>query len=311
MGDWDSKPYRSALQWLESRPADHARVATVHTRKMIDEIEKACLQAPAIIDFAPTYVTQSSARDAFNAVGGVLACTQAVLDRQARSAFALIRPPGHHAEPEAAMGFCIFNNVAIAARVAIEQGLQHIMIVDFDAHHGNGTQAAFWQEERVSYFSTHQENIYPGSGGMQDAPHARARIVNLPLPAYSGDQAFALLTAQVLIPLARKRQPDMLFVSAGFDSHWDDPLTSLGLTTRGFYDLAKSLVELAESCCQGRIVFVLEGGYNPGKVASGVDACLRAMTGCGPDADISDPSPYPEVNIQTRVSRLLSLHGLG
>ena len=199
--NWDLKPYAHKLEWLTSTPADPARIATVHSHKMIAEVEKACLRAPAIIDYAPTYVTQSSARDAFNAAGGVLACTQAVLSGQDRNAFAMIRPPGHHAEPEAAMGFCIFNNVAIAARLALEQGLGQVMIVDFDAHHGNGTQATFWQEPRVAYFSTHQEGIYPGSGHMEEAPHARGRIVNLPLPAYSGDQTFSVLTQEVLFPL--------------------------------------------------------------------------------------------------------------
>jgi acetoin utilization deacetylase AcuC-like enzyme len=307
--NWDLKPYAHKLEWLKSTPTDPARIATVHSHRMIAEIEKACLQAPAIIDYAPTFVTQSSARDAYNAAGGVLVCTQAVLNGQARNAFAMIRPPGHHAEPEAAMGFCIFNNVAIAACLVLEQGLGQVMIVDFDAHHGNGTQAAFWHEERVAYFSTHQENIYPGSGRMEEAPHARSRIVNLPLPAYAGDQTFSIVTEEVLIPLVQKRQPDMLLVSAGFDSHWQDPLTNLGLSTRGFFNLAHSLVELAETYCNGKIVFVLEGGYHPQKVASGVDACLRALTGEEPE-EAADPSPYPETDTHERIARLRVLHGL-
>ncbi|HCC78630.1 MAG: hypothetical protein A2X25_09950 [Chloroflexi bacterium GWB2_49_20] len=307
--NWDLKPYAHKLEWLTSTPADPARIATVHSHKMIAEVEKACLRAPAIIDYAPTYVTQSSARDAFNAAGGVLACTQAVLSGQDRNAFAMIRPPGHHAEPEAAMGFCIFNNVAIAARLALEQGLGQVMIVDFDAHHGNGTQATFWQEPRVAYFSTHQEGIYPGSGHMEEAPHARGRIVNLPLPAYSGDQTFSVLTQEVLFPLVEQRRPDMLLVSAGFDSHWQDPLTNLGLSTPGFYNLALCLVELAGTYCNGKIVFVLEGGYHPQKVASGVDACLRALTGEEPE-EMSDPSPYPETDIRDRINHLQDWHGL-
>jgi acetoin utilization deacetylase AcuC-like enzyme len=306
-GAWDLKPYGQKLVWLESTPADTDRVATIHSREMINEVEAACLQATAIIDYAPTFVTSSSAQDAFNAVGGTLACTQAVLKGQVHNAFAVIRPPGHHAEPQRPMGFCIFNNIAIAARYAIEQGLQQVMIVDFDAHHGNGTQAAFWQEQRVAYFSTHQENIYPGSGHLAEAAHARGRIVNLPLPAYSGDLVFKMITSEVIIPMVKKRQPEMLLISAGFDSHWQDPLTNLGLSTRGFYDLAHCLVDLADVYCHGKIVFVLEGGYHPMKVASGVDACLRAMSGEGPD-EISDPSPYPESDISERVSQLRSLH---
>lgn len=307
LGDWDLKPYGKKLTWLESTPADADRVTTIHSREMIKDIEAACRQAPAIIDYAPTFVTSSSAQDAFYAVGGTLACTQAVLEGQIDNAFAVIRPPGHHAEPQKPMGFCIFNNIAIAARYALEQGLQQVMIVDFDAHHGNGTQAAFWKEERVAYFSTHQENIYPGSGHLEEAAHARGRIVNLPLPAYSGDLAFTVITREVLIPMVKKCQPEMLLVSAGFDSHWQDPLTNLGLSTRGFYELAHSLVELADVYCHGKIVFVLEGGYRPMNVASGVDACLRAMSGEGPVETI-DPSPYPESDIRERISRLKSLH---
>jgi acetoin utilization deacetylase AcuC-like enzyme len=307
--DWEHRPYANNLTWLESTPADRSRVATVHSQQMIIEIENACLQAPAIIDHAPTYVTQSSAGAAYNAAGGVLACTRAVLTGQSRNAFAIVRPPGHHAEPDSAMGFCIFNNVAIAARLALEEGLKQVMIVDFDAHHGNGTQAAFWSEESVAYFSTHQENIYPGGGSIEEARHARGRIVNLPLPAYAGDQTFAAVAEEVLIPLVQKRQPEMLFVSAGFDAHWRDPLTNLGLSTRGFHNLANSLVDLAESLCRARIVFVLEGGYHPQKVAAGVDACLRAMTGLEPD-EIHDPSPYPEADIHERITRLRAWHAL-
>jgi acetoin utilization deacetylase AcuC-like enzyme len=307
--NWSAKPYAHELNWLNSTAADPARIATVHTQKLIADIEKACLQAPVIIDHAPTYVTQSSARDACNAAGGVLACTQAVLREQDRNAFAMIRPPGHHAEPQAAKGFCIFNNVAIAAHLALEQGLGQVMIVDFDAHHGNGTQAAFWQDDSVTYFSTHQENIYPGSGSMDEASHARSRIVNLPLPAYAGDRTFSLITEDILIPLVQLRQPEMLFVSAGFDSHWQDPLTNMGLSTHGFYNLAHSLVLLAETYCNGKIVFVLEGGYHPQKVASGVDACLRALTGEDP-GEMTDPSPYPEADISERIAILQIRHAL-
>ncbi len=309
MEKWITKPYAHKLNWLKSTPADPARIATIHTQEMIAEIEKACLHAPAIIDYAPTYVTQSSARDAYNAAGGVLACTQAVLSGQDRNAFAIIRPPGHHSEPQTSMGFCIFNNVAIAARLALDQGLGQVMIVDFDAHHGNGTQAAFWHDDSVAYFSTHQENIYPGSGSIDEASHARSRIVNLPLPAFAGDQTFSLITETILIPLVQKRQPEMLFVSAGFDAHWQDPLTNLGLSTHGFYNLALSLVDLAETYCGGKIVFVLEGGYHPQKVASGVDVCLRALTMEGPEQTV-DPSPYPEADIHERIANLRTRHAL-
>ncbi|MBM3150674.1 MAG: histone deacetylase [Chloroflexi bacterium] len=302
------KSQADSITWLETAPASKEEIARVHTRQMIDGLEAACRQGPDIIDYAPTYVTRSSFQDALTAAGGTVACTQAVLQGQTRNAFAIVRPPGHHAEPDRAMGFCLFNNVAIAARLALENGIQRLLVVDFDAHHGNGTQAAFRDEERVAYLSTHQEYIYPGSGRMEEAPHARGRIVNLPLPARSGDAAFATIASQVIAPLAAKFRPEMIFVSAGFDSHWDDPLTALGLSPAGYHALAESLVQLAGQYCRDRVVFVLEGGYRPANVASGVGACLGALTG----ADFSPtdgPSPYPEPDIRARVDALRKWHG--
>jgi acetoin utilization deacetylase AcuC-like enzyme len=271
-------------------------------------VEAACQQGPGIIDFAPTYVTQTSYQDALIAAGGTLDCTRRVLDGEAGNAFAIVRPPGHHAEPDRPMGFCLFNNVAIAARLALDSEMERILIVDFDAHHGNGTQAVFLKEERCAYFSTHQEFIYPGSGRIEEASHAKGRIVNLPLPARSGDRAFELVASQVLAPLVNRFEPGMIFVSAGFDSHWDDPLTTLGLSSAGYFSLARQLVGLAATHCNGKIVFVLEGGYNPEAIASGVDACLSALAKSN-FTPADDPSPYAEPDIQPRLDVLRKWHG--
>ncbi|MDO9348579.1 MAG: histone deacetylase [Anaerolineales bacterium] len=313
LGDWQEKPYASALKWLEVVPATQEEIASVHTRRMIATLEAACKRGPGIVDFAPTYVTPSSFADALNAAGGILSCTRAVLRGEADNAFAILRPPGHHAVPDGPMGFCLFNNVAIAARTTLDAGLKRVLIVDFDAHHGNGTQAAFWNEERVAYFSTHQEGIYPGSGRIGEAPHARGRIVNLPQPARSGDKAFAQLAGQVLTPLAEHFRPGMIFVSAGFDAHWNEPITALGLSSAGFLALSNHLTGLAKQHCKGKIVFALEGGYNPENVASGVEAGLSALTGLGAQAEAStpaavDPSPYPEPDIRSRLEQLLEWH---
>jgi acetoin utilization deacetylase AcuC-like enzyme len=313
LGDWQAKTYADALLWQDPRPARAEEITAVHTEGMVRRLAEACKQGPGIIDLAPTYVTPGSFDAALTAAGGTLACSRAVLDGTARNAFAIVRPPGHHAEPDRPMGFCLFNNLAIAARDALASGVRKILVFDFDAHHGNGTQAAFWGEQRLAYFSTHQENIYPGSGQLEDAPHARGRILNLPLPPYSGDAAFALIAEEVLTPLAARFAPEMLFVSAGFDAHWDDPLTGLGLSTAGFSALAASLVALAGEHCRGRIVFVLEGGYNARAVASGVDAVLAALTGLGPRPGAPapaavDPSPYPQPDVRPRIDRLLRLH---
>jgi acetoin utilization deacetylase AcuC-like enzyme len=220
----------------------------------------------------------------------------------------LVRPPGHHAEPEAAMGFCLLNNIAIAARFALANGIQKLLIFDFDAHHGNGTQAVFWDEPRAAFFSTHQENIYPfRTGFLDEAPHARGRIVNLPLPARAGDADFVRIAGEALAPLAKNFAPQMIFVSAGFDSHWADPLAELGLSSAGYFALAQSLVELADEHCGGKLVFTLEGGYNPKNVASGVEAVLCALTGTV--FVPQDPSPYPEPEITDRLRQLKEWHG--
>ncbi len=303
-----NRPYAASLQWIEAAPASVEEIASVHDAGMVKAVDAACQQGPGIIDYAPTYVTRTSYRDALNAAGGTLASTRRVLEGKAQNAFAIVRPPGHHAEPDRPMGFCLFNNIAITARLALESGLKRVLIVDFDAHHGNGTQAAFWKEERCAYFSTHQEFIYPGSGRIEEAAHAKGRIVNLPLPARSGDRAFDLVATQVLAPLVERFKPEMVFVSAGFDSHWDDPLTTLGLSSAGYFSLARQLVELATLHCDGKIVFVLEGGYNPEVIATGVDACLSALTGSG-FTPADDSSPYAEPEIQLRLDVLRKWHG--
>jgi acetoin utilization deacetylase AcuC-like enzyme len=306
LGGWDAKPY--SVTFLEPTPAPRPVVTAVHSERMLRLFEAACLQGPGITDYAPTFVTPSTYADAFLAAGGALACTDAVLEGRVRNAFAIIRPPGHHAEPEAAMGFCLLNNVAIAARHALASGVARVLIFDFDVHHGNGTQAVFWDEPRVAYFSTHQENIYPyHTGFMDEASHARGRIVNLPLPARTGDTGFARIADQVLTPFVEHFAPQMIFVSAGFDSHWDDPLAELGLSSAGYYALSQQLVELAGQICSGKLIFVLEGGYNPQNVASGVDAVLSALTGS--QFTPADPSPYPEPEVGNRVEYLCNLHG--
>ncbi len=161
---------------IEATPATHEQVARVHQPQLIKAIEEVCKQGAGIIDHAPTYVTQTSYQDALLAAGGAIACTRAVLNGDAKNAFAIVRPPGHHAEPDRPMGFCIFNNIAIAAREALATGMERVMVIDYDAHHGNGTQAACMDDERFGFISTHQWGIYPGTGWISDAPHAKGRL---------------------------------------------------------------------------------------------------------------------------------------
>ncbi|TSA47141.1 MAG: histone deacetylase [Chloroflexi bacterium] len=325
LGGWESKPYAAAIHFLDAQPAPRKAVTAVHSERMLRDFEAACRQGPGITDYAPTFVTPSTYTDAFLAAGATLDCTQAVLTGRAQNAFAIVRPPGHHAEPEASMGFCLLNNIAIAVRHALPEkhrdrwpevhrddmasGIGKALIVDFDVHHGNGTQAVFMDEQRVAFFSTQQENIYPFRTGLiEDAPQRRGSIVNLPLPSRAGDAAFARIAEEVLTPLVEHFAPEMMFVSAGFDSHWNDPLAELGLSSAGYYAYARRLVELAGKHCSGKIVFVLEGGYNPKNVASGVEAVLAALTGT--EFSPQDPSPFPEPDISARLEEVRAWNAL-
>jgi acetoin utilization deacetylase AcuC-like enzyme len=297
----------AGVDWITPQPALPEEIARVHAKELVEGIRQVCEREPGIIDYAPTYVTSTSYDDSLLAAGATLDVTRKVMDGEATNGFAIVRPPGHHAEPQRSMGFCIFNNIAVAAQDALERGAERVLIVDYDAHHGNGTQAYAWKNERAAYLSTHQENIYPGTGSIQEASHARGRIVNVPLPSRSGDGAFALITGKLIVPFVQKFRPSLILVSAGFDSHWDDPLTSLGLTTAGFHAISKALVELAGEWCKGRIAFVLEGGYNPVNIAHGSDAVFAALTNSVPG---NDPrrSPHREPEFESRVEAVRKFH---
>ncbi|HKY53731.1 MAG TPA: histone deacetylase [Anaerolineales bacterium] len=295
---------------IETKPAAHEEVAYVHDPVLVTALEKVCReQAPGVIDYAPTYVTPSSFEDALLATGGVITCTHAVLNGNAKNAFAIVRPPGHHAEPNRAMGFCLFNNVAIGARYALANGLERVAVIDYDAHHGNGTQAAFFNDERAAFLSVHQyqPGFYPGTGWIDDAPYARKRIVNVPLPARAGDQVYEQVADHIFVPFIESFKPQMLFISVGFDAHWNDPITTLGLSTAGYLMLARKVIALAAGYCDGKIVFVLEGGYDPTNVANGAETVFIAATGKGA-SDVNDPNPYEEPDCESRIDEILKWH---
>ncbi|MFN8404718.1 MAG: histone deacetylase [Anaerolineales bacterium] len=284
----------------------------VHNPELVAALERVCREdAPAIIDYAPTYMTPSSFDDALLAAGGVITCTRAVLRGEANNAFAIVRPPGHHAEPDRAMGFCLFNNVAIGARDALAHGMERVMVIDYDAHHGNGTQAAFLDEKRVAFLSAHQfqPGFYPGTGAMKEAAHAKKRIVNVPLPAFAGDQVYEQVADRIFKPFVESFKPQMIFISVGFDAHWNDPITSLGLSTNGYFMLAQKCIALADEFCNGRIVFVLEGGYDPVNVAEGAEATLHALTKSPRRKEAEDASPHKEPDCESRIEEIRKWHG--
>lgn len=296
---------------LETQPVTREEIASVHHPQLVSALERVCReQAPGIIDYAPTYVTRSSFEDALLAAGGVMTCARAVLHGDANNAFAIVRPPGHHAEPDRALGFCLFNNVAVAARAALANGLERVAIIDYDAHHGNGTQAAFLHEDGVAFLSTHQyqPGFYPGTGGIEEVPHARKRIVNVPLPARAGDRVYEQVADKIFVPFVESFQPQMMLISVGFDAHWNDPITMLGLSTAGYLMLARKVIALAEKYCDGKIVFVLEGGYDPVNVANGAEAVFVAATG-KESMETNDPNPYKEPDCESRIEEIRKWHG--
>jgi len=290
--------------------ARREEVARVHQPQLILAIEEVCKQGLEIIDPAPTYVTETSFEDAMLAAGAVITCARAVINGDAGNAFAIVRPPGHHAEPQRAMGFCIFNNIAIAAQNALANGMERVLVIDYDAHHGNGTQAACMNDDRVGFISTHQWGIYPGTGWIDDAPHAKGRLVNVPLHSRAGDETFARIHDEIFKPIVREFKPQMLLISAGFDAHWNDPLTSLGLSTKGYFTMSKKLVELAKEYCNGRIVFVLEGGYDPQNVAHGAAAVFDALISRPLKNEALDPSPYADPDHEARIHEIIQWHHL-
>ena len=295
---------------LDAKSASREEISLVHHPKLVSTLEEVCREeAPGIIDHAPTYVTQTSFEDALLAAGGVITCSRAVINGNAKNAFAIVRPPGHHAEPDRAMGFCIFNNIAIAARDALAQGLERVMVIDYDAHHGNGTQAAFVSDERVGFLSAHQWGIYPGTGWITDVPHAKKRIVNVPLPAYAGDTVYEQVVDRIFKPFVESFKPQMILISVGFDAHWNDPITMLGLSSQGYLTLAKKVVALAEEHCDGRIVFVLEGGYDPVNVANGADGVFEALINLRAGNEANDPNPYKEPDCESRIEEVHKWHG--
>lgn len=268
------------LRFEGGRAATREQLGRVHTTAYLDDI--ASLRGKnAWLDIDTTAVSAGSVEAAEVAAGTSIAAVEAVVQGRVDAAFALVRPPGHHAEPVRARGFCLFNNTAIAAAHAqAELGCERVLIVDWDAHHGNGTQDIFWADPDVLYFDIHRAApFYPGTGDLEETGGGlgEGTTVNVPLPGGSGDVAYLKALREILVPATDWFKPDLILVSAGFDAHWND--LALNVSYDGFGAMTGIVQELADQYCGGRLAFILEGGYNEESLAWGVHTVLSVLAG--------------------------------
>ena len=301
---------RSALTALAARAADDEELRRVHEAGHLARVAEAAARAPSRLD-ADTYTSAESDRVARLAAGAAVDLTLAVASGRAAAGLAAVRPPGHHAEASQAMGFCLFNNVAIAARAAqAELGVGKILIIDWDVHHGNGTQHSFEDDPSVLYFSTHQFPYYPGTGAWHETGSGRGAgaTVNVPMSAGCGDEEYLAVFARVLAPVARGFAPDLIIVSAGFDAHRDDPLAQMEVSAAGYRGMAMQVRALADGLCGGRLACVLEGGYSPSGLHEGVAALVDALT--APVAQLPAVAPLePGTRAERLLERAAAVHG--
>lgn len=280
------------------RPATDEELARVHGAPHLDELIRAVPGKSGWLD-PDTYFSPGTWDAALAAAGGLTELTSKTLHGELARGLAVVRPPGHHATRDRSMGFCLLNNVAVAAAAARAQGAARVAIVDWDVHHGNGTQDIFWDDPSVLYLSVHQYPYYPGTGAPGDVggPAARGATVNVGLPPGMGDAEYAQVFDAVFVPALRRFRPDLILVSAGFDPYCDDPLAQMNVTAAGFGAMARRLRHAADRLCGGKIVFVLEGGYDLRGLGGGMTEVLAALVEppalASEEARLYDAAPSP------------------
>ena len=284
------------MERLPDRDASDEELLAVHDRGVLETVEARHAVGGGWID-ADTFIGESSRAAARRAAGATLAATGAVLDGSARSAFVAARPPGHHATRDRSMGFCLYNQVAVAAADALASGIERVAVVDWDLHHGNGTQAIFDADPRVLYVSTHAYPYYPGTGAVAErgSGEAAGTKINIPLPHGAGDRAFLAAYRQVALPALEAFEPELVLVSCGWDSHARDPLGALAVSTEGYTAVAKFILAAAERLCGGRLVAVLEGGYDEHALACCAQALCELLLGEEPTPDPEQGAGRPEL----------------
>ncbi len=315
----ESSGMLARLARLPVMPATREQMERVHPAKYLDFVEAIVAQSGGYLDGGDTVASPGSWQAATAAAGASIGAVDAVLTGGMDAAFAVVRPPGHHAPPDRAMGFCILNNAAVAAAHAVSQhGLSRVLLVDFDVHHGNGIQDCFYESPDVLYFSTHQSPAYPFTGAMDETGRGAGigYTVNIPLPPDVGEAGFLQAFDTILRPLARRFQPEIVIVSAGYDAHWRNSRYVAGirerLTVRGLAALSRSLLEISDAHCPGRLVGILEGGYDLEALAYGVLGTLAVWLG---DTETPDPlGPPPtaarEPDITVLLEQVKRTHGL-
>jgi acetoin utilization deacetylase AcuC-like enzyme len=306
----DGSGLRPDLLELVSQEASIAQILATHAPLVVETIRLAAAQGGGWLD-QDTYICPGSLDAALLAAGAAVQAVEAVVGGRASNAFALVRPPGHHATPFRPMGFCLFNNVAVAAHHALSVlGVERLAIVDYDVHHGNGTQDCFYEDGQVLYCSTHAAPLYPETGAVEDygVEWGYGATLNLPLPHGTGDAGIGYLYDTIVLPALREFEPQLILVSAGYDGHWADPLGLLNLSVAGYAALTRRLVMLAGEVCGGRIVLVLEGGYDHDALCACVIATLRVLLGRDAGADPLGPAGQPEPDLAALIAYVQQRH---
>ncbi|HOP85219.1 MAG TPA: histone deacetylase [Syntrophorhabdaceae bacterium] len=296
------------IERIPARDATHEEIAYVHDVSYIESIS--ATKGKSVRLDPDTSTSPKSYEAALKAVGGLLRLIDAVMEGKVDNGFALIRPPGHHAERNRAMGFCLFNNIAIGARYLEKKyNIKRIIIVDFDLHHGNGTQHSFYRDATVLYFSTHQYPYYPGTGWIEETGEGEGRgyTVNVPFSYGMDDDDYMHAFKEVLVPITDMYKPEFILVSAGFDAHYKDPLGGMKVTEKGYAMMTRIMLDLAKKHCNGRIIYALEGGYGLEGLKNSVKAVIQELRGINAFDEYKQDAPSNEaVKIVERLKKTLS-----
>lgn len=301
------------LRQIEPQTASLEQLMRVHTPDLIEHIQQVSLMGGGTLDHGDTYATAKSFGLAKIAVGGCCQAVDEIMTGQAKNGIALVRPPGHHAESNQVSGFCLLNNAAAAARHAqTVHGAKRVAILDFDVHHGNGTQEIFYLDDSVLFSSVHlfAPFFYPGGGLSNEigAGYGFGHTLNVPLPPLVGDEGYCQIMKALILPKIEAFKPEIILISVGFDAHWQDPLAQGGLSLTGYARICRYLIEMANQLCQGRILFVLEGGYELRVLSLGILNNIYALLGKDEIRDPIGPMAENENDVTDLLAQLRQRH---